>query len=367
MQTMVSVQRSRSPRPALAASPPRLDARGLALALVLAACSPTGAGGATDGAIASATCDDVTPLAQLADLATTGTAGCRTWLDIVRGRVARNSAGSAIVWSRRTTEGYGVLLATVHTLGLGALGPIGSNIAEQFKPPGSVGAISLSLPGDDGSLPLTTVSPMYTMYNPDIPAAQYDGTFASLRPRNDFHIALVDHQRAPARDDIVPAVNPREPGLVSLYDPQALSLSDPLGAAPAAGTLVMLVGYPQDTANYPEGAVAVARTLGDEDAAAAIAWLAASGDSEGAIAYDPEAEYVVEGVAVNGMSGGGAFDASGALVGMMVRASDPGRAHQYVRVVRLSYAVGRAHDAWAGLPASSRTAIVPFVDPRIAP
>lgn len=50
----------------------------------------------------------------------------------------------------------------------------------------------------------------------------------------------------------------------------------------------------------------------------AIEELKAAGDEEGGIAYDPEAELIMEGHAVVGMSGSGLFDEEGRQVGVVI-------------------------------------------------
>ncbi|NIM45818.1 MAG: hypothetical protein GTN80_08890 [Nitrososphaeria archaeon] len=62
--------------------------------------------------------------------------------------------------------------------------------------------------------------------------------------------------------------------------------------------------------------------LSDTEAEDTIKELSALGDEEGGIAYDPEAEMIIEGHAVVGMSGGGVYDRAGKQVGILVRASN---------------------------------------------
>jgi hypothetical protein len=65
-------------------------------------------------------------------------------------------------------------------------------------------------------------------------------------------------------------------------------------------------------------------------------------EEEASVPYDPEVELVVEARAVSGMRGGGAFDADGKFVGVMVRGTTTKVDGKYfTRVVRASFI--RAH------------------------
>jgi hypothetical protein len=106
----------------------------------------------------------------------------------------------------------------------------------------------------------------------------------------------------------------------------------------------------------------VGQVLDDTQAAAAVEELAAAGDEEGSIAYDPEVEVFIEGEAAEGMSGGGAFDRNGRLVGILVRAGKtPTRT--FVRAVRLSHLLDELTTAAGALSAADRTRAAPFLPP----
>jgi hypothetical protein len=98
-----------------------------------------------------------------------------------------------------------------------------------------------------------------------------------------------------------------------------------------------------------------------------VARAAALGDEEGGIAYVPEAEMIIEGHSVVGMSGGGVFDRSGSLVGILERASYEYEGKQYVRVVRMTYVVTRINSAYEALSESERAVVSPYLEPMPMP
>jgi hypothetical protein len=108
----------------------------------------------------------------------------------------------------------------------------------------------------------------------------------------------------------------------------------------------------------------VARVLDDAEVETALAALAAAGDEEGGIAYDPEAEMILEGHALVGMSGGGVFDEQGLQVGVMVRASTAEIGVQYVRAVRMSWVTARLEAAMAAAPPALAAAVAPYLEAR---
>lgn len=307
-------------------------------------------------------CEAVTPLLRLEE------SPCPSWSDDVRGRVARQGPGSAVVWSRRTDGGYGLVASAVHTLGVGWFGAGGEDVAERLQVPEQHGVLRMNVPPANGDFGLPDLSPLYSLYNPDIPGDQNDDFMADILPRHDVFLGLVDAHRV-VYDGMGPfPTSPRRaPGLVELFDPADLSRTEPMGPEPDAGALLLLVGYPQDGTSYPDGAMSVARVLADDDADAAIAALADRGDAEGDVAYDAEVELLAEGSALVGMSGGGAFDVQGRWVGTLVRASDAHDGSQIIRIVRSSYLAGRVRTACDALTPDARAEVLPYLDALLVP
>ena len=106
----------------------------------------------------------------------------------------------------------------------------------------------------------------------------------------------------------------------------------------------------------------IGRVLPDTEAEAAIEELAALGDEEGGIPYDPEAEMIIDGYSVAGMSGGGIFDRAGSLVGIIVRGSYEYDGKMYVRAVRMTFVVASLMSAFEALSESERAVVSPYLE-----
>jgi hypothetical protein len=123
---------------------------------------------------------------------------------------------------------------------------------------------------------------------------------------------------------------------LTMYDPQNRTLSEKTWAEAVDGEQIMVVGYPQNMENYPNGAVSIGNIFTDSDAVEMVNLLFQHGDEEGDIPYNAEVEFLVDARVVGGMSGGGVFNAEGQLLGIMVRGTEIND-QPIVRVVRVSY------------------------------
>ena len=344
-----------------------------AVALLVAACSSGAADGnrapttATVGIIPSTStvgppegCDDVTPLFSV-EVVLDGAGGtCRQWVDRSFGRAVRGSTGSASIWSRRSEHGTALVLGAVHSLGLGWLGPADTAVMESIvNPEDQIGVPRLFLILPDGSGPDPLASPWFGLYNPTIAAGRNNNYLQDLLPREDFYIAVTDSQKLDV-SKFAPAVEPIVREDVPLYDPAAVTTTIPTWADAVGGDLLLLLGYANETGAL---SASVGRVRNHDEATRAVAILAALGDPEGSIPYDAEAEMIVEGEAVAGMSGGPAVDEEGRLVGILVRATDVHDGVQYVRVVRMSYVVSRLAAALEGLDFRAQQAMEGFLEP----
>ena len=94
----------------------------------------------------------------------------------------------------------------------------------------------------------------------------------------------------------------------------------------------------------------------------AIATLAALGDSEGEIAYEPDVEMVIEGAAVAGMSGGPVVDREGRLVGVLVRATATPDGEHYARAVRLTWIAAELSGAIGSLAPSVQSSVATYLE-----
>ncbi len=127
-------------------------------------------------------------------------------------------------------------------------------------------------------------------------------------------------------------VNPARDFLVSRLElSQSTDLNIPpieIGKAQAGETLLLL-GYPRMTGQMLWHSVG--QVIDNNKASELIARTKAP-------AFDPAVEIMVEASAIEGMSGGGAFDQSGRLVGILVRqGGDDAQGKNYTRIVRADY------------------------------
>lgn len=335
--------------------------------LVLAGCS--GSSGedhtTTAGAVSPSTipppadCEEVTSLFPVASIRSTPDHPCLEWIELSIGRAVQGSTGSATVWSRRTENGTALIVGAVHTLGQGWFGAADADVpALMANPAEQTGVPRLFLLRPDGSGPDSLASPWFGLYNPAIAAERNNNLMRDVLPREDFYVAVADSQKLDV-SGFVPVPEPIQPGLVPIYDPSGVTLAAPTFAAANSSSLVLLLGYPNETGELTAG---VGRVLDDTEAERAIEFLAEVGDPEGAVAYDSPVELIIEGAAVAGMSGGPVVDREGRLIGVMVRASDEHDGVRYVRAVRMTHVAAELVDAFNSLPEQSQQAVEGYLE-----
>lgn len=303
---------------------------GVALSIVLAACSTGPSGDNPDTTTTTITiptssvsipdaCDNLTPLFAVVAVLESPSGSCFDWIDRSYGRIVQGSTGSATIWSRRSEHGTALVVGAVHTLGEGWFGPSNTAVSESIVNPESLtGVARLFLIRPDGTGPDHLASPWFGLYNPDIAAERNNNLMQDLLPREDFYVAVADSQKLDV-SGLPPMVDPIITDAVPMYDPMEATTTHPTWADAVEGDFVLLLGYPQTTG---ELTASVGRVLSDDEAGQAVADLADMGDPEGGVPYDPEAEMIIRGEAIAGMSGGGAVDRGGRLVGILVRATD---------------------------------------------
>jgi len=312
-----------------------------------------------------ATCSDVSTLFLVDDALADAAHPCHAWVDETHGRVARSSSASAVVWSLRTSAGTGLLVSATHTLGVGYFDPASGDVAEALVDPAEeTGVPRIFLVEPDGTGVDADATPLFRLYNPAIPDDENTNGFQDILPVHDFYFGVVDDQKV-ASDLIVGTPDPLHAAPPAVYDPAGRTATAPTYTSADAGDLVLLVGFPAASPFAGRQSAGVGRVLSDAEAEAAIVDLAAVGDVEGDIAYRADVEMIIRGYASGGMSGGGVFDEGGRLVGVIVRASDPLGGMQYVRAVRMSYAVQELTNAFAALPAEEKAAVAPYVSPEV--
>lgn len=292
--------------------------------------------------------------------------GCCAWVEALHGRAVRvdRGGGSASVWSRRTMHGTGIMTTAAHVLSpcLGNGNADGSCPELLINPATVPGEAFIRLAEAHRGAPSSRWSAHFPLYSPDSPPGEL--TSPDGLPRYDFSVYAVDSQSFEAWGtgfNIDP--EPILDAPLSIYDPNEYTLDDPSWASAEPGG-VLILGYPQIDEDVRTLHVSVARVLSDAEAEAAIVRLQAEGDEEGDIAYDREAEILLEGTALPGMSGSGIFDEDGRLVAITVRVSFAQIGVQFVRGVRMDYVVGRMDAAFESLPSPEQTAIAAYLETR---
>jgi len=303
------------------------------------------------------------PPADLRLVASTGPVDdpCRRWAERLRGRVGRAAVGSFAVWTRRTASALPLVVGAMHTLGRGGAAPDRTAAVERLAPPEEEGALRLLLAPPSGTQTSMERAVAFRFFHTAIPANENAHPFASLRPRHDFFVDVTDAQRFAEDDANEPLPSSLQHGVpVPLYDPDGLTSSTPTFGTPNAGDVLAYTGFPASGPLANGGAIGFGAMLSDAQAAQAISLVSAAGDEEGSMAYDPEAEMLIAGEGFVGMSGGGVFDGSGRLAGVLVRASSsPGV--KFVRAVRLSFIAASMGQARARLSAARSEAVGPFL------
>lgn len=310
-------------------------------------------------ATAPGSCGEVTGLFPVSAALDSWEGACRQWVERSIGRAILGSTGSASLWSRRTPLGTALIAGAIHTLGQGWFGPADTPVSENIIDPGAqTGILRLFLMLPDGSGPDALASPWFGLYNPAIAAERNSNLMKDVLPIEDFYVAVADSQKLDVAG-LPPVPGPIVPGPVPVYDPFEVTLAASTFAEAPSGALVMLVGYP----NAPRSASAsIGRVLSDDEARSIVELLADLDDPEGTIAYDPEVEFLVEGAAVAGMSGGPVVDDQGRLVGVMVRATDVHDGRQYVRAVRMTYIAVQLDEAVRALPEALQEAMRDYLE-----
>ncbi|RYZ94830.1 MAG: serine protease, partial [Sphingobacteriaceae bacterium] len=199
----------------------------------------------------------------------------------------------------------------------------------------------------------------------DFPLMHFDiaasASNTTLLPAEDFYLGIIDNQRTQQS----PLSKHPEPVTTAvplkLYDPENRTKANQTWNVAAPGEQAIAVGYPQDINNYPNGAVVYGRILSDAEAQAVIQSLKSVGDVEGNIPYDSAVEFFIASQAIAGMSGGGVFNSTGQLLGIMVRSSDAEKAPKITRVVKLTYIREKMVSYFNSLSQTDQSKIRPFI------
>lgn len=281
-----------------------------------------------------------------------------TLLNKVRGSVGRRGPASKTIWSRKNDYGLGLYISANHVYSLSGwpsrqaqffdLAAVNPGIFETSQIPPGNGSVALkdSLVAD------------FPLMHFDI---SLSATNETILPQEDFYLGIIDNQRTLRTAFPQYPANLQKNSALQMYDPAERTKQPLTWSSPFAGEQAIAVGYPQDVANYPNGAVAYGKILSDGEAILIMQKLKDAGDAEGNIPYNPAAEFFVQAQAVAGMSGGGVFNAQGQMLGIMVRASDKEKAPKVIRVVKVSFIRTKMMEYYSSLPDAERAKIRPFI------
>jgi len=276
----------------------------------------------------------------------------------VRGSVGRRGPASKTIWSRKNDYGLGLYISANHVYGLTGWSSRNAQFFDLYSE--NLGIFETSqMPPVNGNIALgRTLIADFPFMHFDISASASNTT---LLPEEDFYLGIIDNQRIEQgplskHPDVVQTVAP-----LQMYDRDSRTTAVRTWNTPVAGQQAVAVGYPQDRASYPNGAVAYGQILSDSETVNIILKLKAAGDAEGNIPYNSNVEFFVDARAITGMSGGGVFNSEGQLLGIMVRASDQKNAPKIIRVVKTSYIQARMVEFYNGLLEASKNKVAPFI------
>ncbi len=337
--------------------------------LTTSAATGQGGGGGSGGAEPDrTTCDEARGLMTVESIFAHPEDACGPWVDKLQGRAARvygHLPGSASLWSRRTQFGTGLLVTAAHVrtaCHLEGSGDEPQDCQETLTEPDRYpGLTELRLGEVGGGRPRSFWSVHFSMYNPFKAA----GTLTSILPSEDVALFAVDSQEfVVAGTDFGLPVQPIVDAPLPLHDPAGLTLLEETWAEPEPEASVLSLGFPQVGDHIDELHASVGRVLGEEETLRAFASIAGTDDVEADIPYDPAVEFLLEGVALPGMSGGGVYDEAGRQVGLLVRSFDSAEGLPHLRVVRMSHLVTGIERAFAALTIEEQEAVRPYLETR---
>ncbi len=283
-------------------------------------------------------------------------------LNKVRGSVGKRGTASKTIWSRKNEHSLGLYISANHVYNINGWN---SRSAEFFD----ISSLNMGIFETSQILPINGSYELGNTLSADFPLMHFDisqsATNTTILPSEDFYLGIIDNQRVeqnqfPQYPSLVQVNTPLE-----IYDPNDRSLASKTWSAPIAGEKALMVGYPQDRVNYPNGAVAYGKILSNREAESILTQLKTSGDAEGDIAYNPNVEFLVEARGIPGMSGSGAFNSEGQLLGIMVRGSNTENAPKIIRIVKIQYIKSKITEFYNSLPQPDKDKLKPFINGEI--
>lgn len=276
----------------------------------------------------------------------------------VRGSVGTNGSGSKVIWSKNNDYNLGLFVSANHVYGINSW----PSLNEEFIDITTINNgifLGSKIPQTNGSVNLSNeLNANFGLYHPQIPST---ATNTTILPKDDFYLGIIDNQR------ILDNGLGNYPNLVQtstplqMFDPNSRTKATQTWSAVDANEIVIALGYPQDKATYPNGAISTGIVYSDVEAENIIQTLKLNSNVEGDIPYNSEVEFLANIEAIAGMSGGGIFNAEGQLLGIMVRATELD-GNPVLRAVRITYIKQKINAFYNALSVSNKNKIRPFIN-----
>jgi hypothetical protein len=275
----------------------------------------------------------------------------------VRGSVGTNGSGSKVIWSKKNDFNLGLFVSANHVYGITSW----PSLNEEFIDITSINNgiyLGSKIPPTNGNPSLANeLIANFGLYHPHIPS---NATNITILPKDDFYLGIIDNQR------IIDNGLGNYPNLVQIsiplqiFDPNNRTLANQTWSVQQTNDIVIAIGYPQDKATFPNGAVSTGKVYSDSEAESIIQYLKQKGDVEGDISYNSEVEFLANVNAIAGMSGGGVFNTEGQLLGIMVRATEL-NGKPVLRVIRMTYIIQKLNVFYDALTIAEKNKIKPFI------
>lgn len=300
---------------------------------------------------------DETKLIKLEDALNHSNTDFVNLINKIRGSVGTNGSGSKVIWSKKNDYKLGLFLSANHVYGINTWPSLNEEYIDITANNNGI-FLGSKIPSANGNVSLSNeLNANFGLYHPQIPS---NATNTTIFPKDDFYLGIIDNQR------IIDNGLGNYPNFVQttiplqMYDPNNRTQATQTWSVVETNQIIVALGYPQDKATYPNGAIATGKVYSNLEAKNMIQSLKLNGDVEGEIPYNPEVEFLANIDAIAGMSGGGVFNVDGQLLGIMVRATKLND-KPVLRVVRITYIKQKMNTFYNTLSLSDKNKIRPFI------
>jgi len=280
-----------------------------------------------------------------------------TLINKIRGSIGTNGPGSKVIWSKKNDYKVGLFVSANHVYGINTWPSLNEEFIDIVAINNGI-FLGSKIPPTNGSIQLTNeLIANFALYHPLISS---NASNTTILPKDDFYLGVIDNQRIMDNGlgNYPTFVQTSTP--LQMYDPNNRTQAAQTWSVTEATQIVIAIGYPQDKATYPNGAVSTGKVYSDLEAENTIRSLKLKGDIEGAIPYNREVEFLANVEAIAGMSGGGVFNTDGQLLGIMVRATKL-NGKPVLRVVRITYIKQKMNAFYNTLTVTNKNKMKPFI------